>query len=187
MNTHPNKGFTIIETLVAIFILTVAIMATLNAAQLGLQSSLYARDQITAYYLAEEAIEQVRNVRDSNFVSSTACDWLTNEGNSSCYTIPAACIRNSYADPASCRIDVASDLEEIGMSTCSGSSCLLKLDSDIGYNYSVGNNSKFTRTVDIEQLNDHEVLVTVRVKWVSGPLAERTVTMRTSMFDWNDI
>jgi type II secretory pathway pseudopilin PulG len=61
-----SLAFTLIETLVAISILTIAITGPLAIIAQALRSSYFARDQITAYYLAQEAIEYIRNQRDMN-------------------------------------------------------------------------------------------------------------------------
>jgi len=73
------RGFSLIETIVAIAILTFAMVAPLSLAQRGLNASIYARDQITAFYLAQEAIEYVRNVRDTNNLEgfSGGAAWLS--------------------------------------------------------------------------------------------------------------
>ena len=58
-----DKGFTIIESLVAISILVVVITGTLTAIQTGLSSYIFSKDQIIAFYLAQEGFEQIRNIR----------------------------------------------------------------------------------------------------------------------------
>ncbi len=83
MNTpNTKKAFTLIETLVAISILTIALTGPLAVIAQALKSSYFARDQITAYYLAQEAVEYIRNQRDINGLkgidASTAEDWLSN-------------------------------------------------------------------------------------------------------------
>lgn len=60
---------TLIETLVAISILTVAIVGPMSLTMQSLAAAFYARDQITAFNLAQEAIESVRSVRDGNILS----------------------------------------------------------------------------------------------------------------------
>ena len=74
-----SAGFSLIETIVAIAILTVSMVAPLTLAQRGLNASLYARDQVTAFYLAQEAIEYARNVRDNNNFNSLSggANWLS--------------------------------------------------------------------------------------------------------------
>jgi prepilin-type N-terminal cleavage/methylation domain-containing protein len=80
-----HKGFTLIETLIAIAVLSLAVTGPMTIAQKSLSSAMYARDQITAYYLAQDAIEYVRNVRDSNRLhrnnGNPATDWLTGGAN----------------------------------------------------------------------------------------------------------
>ena len=75
------RGFSLVETIVAIAILTLAMVAPLSLAQRGLNASIYARDQITAFYLAQEAVEYARNVRDSNNLNgtpaTTGANWLS--------------------------------------------------------------------------------------------------------------
>ena len=69
-----NRGFTLIETLVAVLLLATAIAGPLTIASRGLTTALIAKDQVTAFYLAQDAVEYVRFVRDSNRLSSQA--WL---------------------------------------------------------------------------------------------------------------
>lgn len=61
-----KRAFTLIETMVAVTLLSVAIMSPITLVQRSLQSAYYARDQITASYLGQEAIEAVRAKRDNN-------------------------------------------------------------------------------------------------------------------------
>ncbi len=76
---NKQKAFTLIETLIAISILTIALTGPLAIIASSLRSSYFARDQITAYYLAQEAIEYIRNKRDQNGLQGSAVaaeDWL---------------------------------------------------------------------------------------------------------------
>ena len=61
-----NQGFTIVETLVAITILLVGVLGPLSIAANGIADGMFAKNQLTANYLAQEAIEMVINKRDSN-------------------------------------------------------------------------------------------------------------------------
>jgi prepilin-type N-terminal cleavage/methylation domain-containing protein len=81
-----QRGFTILETLVAISILVLALTAPLAIVSQALRSSYYARDQVTAYYLAQEAIEFLRNKRDNAGLQASASaetwtDLFNAEGN----------------------------------------------------------------------------------------------------------
>jgi prepilin-type N-terminal cleavage/methylation domain-containing protein len=59
---RTSSGFTLIETLVAIFILVLATTGPLSFAQSGLRASFVARDQVVAFYLAQDAIETIKNL-----------------------------------------------------------------------------------------------------------------------------
>ncbi len=74
---NKSRGFTILETLVAISILVLALTAPLAIVAQALRSSYYARDQVTAYFLAQEAVEFLRNKRDIAGLQSsvTAEEW----------------------------------------------------------------------------------------------------------------
>lgn len=89
-----QAGFTLIETLVAITILMISIAGPLTVAHKGLTSALYARDQMIASYLAQDAIEYIKNFRDNNILAGDASiPW--NKGFSGC-TKAAPCIVDTY-------------------------------------------------------------------------------------------
>jgi prepilin-type N-terminal cleavage/methylation domain-containing protein len=60
-----NTGFTLLETLIAIAILTLAIGAAFGVAQKSLSAAYTSKNQTSAAFLAAEGIELVRTVRDS--------------------------------------------------------------------------------------------------------------------------
>ncbi len=60
------RAFSIIETLVAIAILLIATTGPMVFAQQSLRAANLARDQVTAFYLAQDAMEFVKHVRDEN-------------------------------------------------------------------------------------------------------------------------
>ncbi len=65
-----TAGFTLVETLVAITFLIVAIVAPMSLVSQSLSAAFYARDQMTAYNLAQEGIESVRAIRDGNILEN---------------------------------------------------------------------------------------------------------------------
>ena len=60
VSLRSKQGFTLVESLVAISILSLSILATFTAVQGGLKSSNYVKDEIVAYYLTQEAIEYIK-------------------------------------------------------------------------------------------------------------------------------
>lgn len=82
-NIKNNSGFTMIESLVAIFIILLAITGPMVFAQNGLRTAFLSRDQITAFFLAQDVIESIKNYRNGqakNIVDGTLDSqyWLGN-------------------------------------------------------------------------------------------------------------
>lgn len=69
-----NKGFTVLEVTVAIFVLTVAVGGSFALIQKTLLGSALVQSKLTAAYLAQEGIELVRNIRDSNWLEDNFWD-----------------------------------------------------------------------------------------------------------------
>ena len=80
--TSRGRGFTLIETLVAITILLVAIVGPMSAIGTSLSQMSISRDQIIAINLAQEGIEAIRQERDSKMIdqllggSTDPLHWL---------------------------------------------------------------------------------------------------------------
>jgi prepilin-type N-terminal cleavage/methylation domain-containing protein len=86
-----KSGFTLMETLVAITILLIGVLGPLTIAARGIADGLYAKNQLVANFLAQEALELIINQRDTNL------DWIDNNLGSldnwdyairECYTQP---------------------------------------------------------------------------------------------------
>lgn len=63
-------GFTLIETMVAVTILTLAISGAFLTANSAIVAAGIARDQLTASYLAQEGIEYARLIRDDDYLAA---------------------------------------------------------------------------------------------------------------------
>lgn len=72
-----QAGFTLTEVMVGIMILTIAVVSATNLLVGLIQSNQNNMKTVQAYYLAQEGIEAVRNVRDSNWLHNN--DWLGDE------------------------------------------------------------------------------------------------------------
>lgn len=165
---QPSRGFTLVETLVAISILMVAVASPLTITQKGLASAIYAKDQIIASYLAQDAIEYLRNISDNNVASGASSDWLLG-------------IANNCA--SSCKIDTRGGSNPI--SPCSGETCrLLYDDSNHIYSYQSGTNSEFTRSVTVtEGPGTNEALIKVKISW-SSKNKPRSLDFYTRIYNW---
>ncbi len=66
----PSKGFTLAETLVAIAILLMVIIGPITAAQNGIRQAYLANEQTAAVFIAQEAIESIRQLRDERALAA---------------------------------------------------------------------------------------------------------------------
>jgi type II secretory pathway pseudopilin PulG len=67
---HTYRAFTIIETLVAVTIITVVLVAPFQLVENSLKASYVARDELIANSLAQEGVEYALRVRDNNFLAT---------------------------------------------------------------------------------------------------------------------
>jgi len=165
-----QAGFTLIETLVAITILSAAIAGPMALSIKSISLASVSQDQLVAFYLGQEVIEYVRNVRDTNILSEPS-DWL--EGLEFCKT-------------NGCYIDVLN--ETVPVTDCGTGGCVNKLKFDgQNYNYEIaGEETAFIRTVKIDdnaRVDGDEAKVNVSVKW-TGKYGEKIVNLQDNIFNW---
>lgn len=74
-----GRGFTLVETLIAIFIFSMSITALFALSGTTTNSGQYSKNDIVATYLAQEAVDIIRNDRDSiifqKFNQGGSTDW----------------------------------------------------------------------------------------------------------------
>lgn len=171
MAKQKNKrGFTLMETLVAISIILVGISAAFTVAQIGVSSSSAAKSRITAFFLAQEAFEALKNRRDLNLLKNNAnpnsAYWL--EGLT---RVPGGGPGPCPDALTACDYDIVNNVFNL----CTNlNNCILQnitsLDSIQYYGYLPGNpNSKYKREIFIDEIAPGiEAKVTVRVSWNSN-------------------
>ena len=191
-------GFTLIETLIAILILTLSIVGPFQVVQGVLSSAYNARDQLVAAGLAQEAMEYTRMVRDSNYlynaqVGANTVTWLNGmDGNNgpNCYYSPAPANGNHPCRIEPRAMDVTSSrfYANGSLVLCTDSTGLscphpLYVDSFGVYNQQdIGTVSKYTRVMTLTKINDHETMVTVTVTWENH--GAKSVTVSENLQDW---
>ncbi len=165
------RGFTLIESLVAITLLTVSIVGPMALAEQSLTSAYYARDQITASYLAQDGIEAIRELRDSNILKIaegqsgvTVMQGIDTSG--SPFTVD-----DSQAIPAA-------------VNACPGTCPVLRTDGEFyGYN-GTWQPTSFVRTITATYTATDEVHLTVTISWQTGSYQTRTFTVSEDMYRW---
>jgi len=66
-NLVSRRGFTIVEIITVLFIVSVGLVGVLSLIIKNIQSQNYNKNSLIAYQLAQEGIELVREVRDTNW------------------------------------------------------------------------------------------------------------------------
>ncbi len=158
-----RQGFTIIETMVAVFVIIAGVVGVYTLLQQTIASIRVASSKLTASYLAQEGVEVVRNIRDSNWIKQN--------------TMPGA-----LWDDGIMGGDWEADyLSQSLISGYSGS--FLKMDTNGFYSYSSGVNSKYQRKINIAKTGNYLIKVTVAVYWREKG-ANNSIVVQENLYDW---
>jgi Tfp pilus assembly protein PilV len=168
-----KRGFTIVETLVAFIIIALVTMGVTRGIQSVLSSYIFSKDQITAFYLAQEGIEEVRNIRDENALNSR--HWLYGLAQTS----SDACYFGN-----SCMVSLL-EFSRVARCTTLGGCPTLRQDPDNGfYGYNgAWTATPFTRDITLTSISANEVQVTVTVSWTKGGAA-RQFRAQENLLNW---
>ncbi len=173
---QKNKGFTLVETLVAISIFTMSILALLSILTQGISNTNYAKTKMTGLYLAQEGIEYIRNMRDTYvlYTEMTGNDWNKFK------------VKLNLCSPGNeCGIDnlfLSTDPSFIFKCSSGAGGCKLYLDNG-NYNAIVGNESGFVRKIWMTTITANEVKVFSSVSWNQGSGAYN-ITLSEDLFNW---
>jgi type II secretory pathway pseudopilin PulG len=182
---QSNAGFTIIETLVAITILMIAIAGPLTVVSKGLTAALYARDQMIGSYLAQDALEFLKNVRDNNKLAGGSITWLNGITNGSTCSQSSPCTVDTISgDPTG--IPTYGIVQcSYGSPTC-GQMYLVSSGDLGGYSHTVsGIKTQFTRTFYVTPSTANptsEAKLVVTVSWKNGTVPN-SVVLQNEIFD----
>lgn len=177
------------ETLIAISLLLLAITGPMVFAQNALRAAFNSRDQVTAFYLAQDAIELVKNVRDNNVLSGkTAVSgekyWLSY-------------LENCDTASGGCSVDTSTPLGDfLPCETADNPGCLgeasdasqdvhLKIKDSAVIGHNGEDESIFSRVVYIDSQNLDEAKITVKVRWKSHDnIGARDITVVEYIYNW---
>ncbi len=181
-----KKGFTLIETLIAIFILTLTVGGLLTLAANGYFSVRYARNQISADSLVQESIEYIRNSRDTAVQDGT--DWPTWVGqfSSNGCTSSTGCI----VDP----FNIGGSYFRACGSTCEATS-FYPTSGFYGYatdgtypatmtSGAAPQTTTYVRTVTMHLVGSDQLVVNSTVRWFNGNAAKST-SQSTLLTNWH--
>lgn len=157
--TKPcNKGYLLIESMVAISILIIGVLGILNIFSRSAGLNQVVNDQFIGTYLAAEGVEIVKNIIDSNIINKRP--W--NEG-----------INNGEFE-----------VDYISLNLSPNQSSYLLFDSETNfYSYQKGSPTKFIRTIIIN-VNSEIIKVNSTVKWKTRGGGEFKADIEDYFYNW---
>ncbi len=184
---HSRRGFTLIETLVAITIFTFSIVAMITVLGGGLKDTNFAKNKMTASFLAQEGIEVMRNIRDTFVLydenSIGWSDFITHINNCNTASNQYGCFIHLedliYTEPNK-------PITQVEIEPCDNSLCTeLEFHESTGsYDYNNGNPSGFFRGIYVEQISAKEIAIISSVYWKAGSGTQR-VSFVDYLSNWN--
>lgn len=139
-------------------ILTIGLVPILNLSTAASRTSVIIRDNLIAAGLAQEGVEVVRAIRDTNWFNSQPFDS----------GLGAGVYQAEWNSTALLTLNPTT---------------VLNLNNGL-YTYSGGTPSKFTRTITITKVNSAELKVESSVTWASATNPNESLVAEAHLFDW---
>lgn len=180
MSIPSTRGFTLIETLVAVSLLSLSIVAPMTLTTQSLTTAYYARDQVTAYNLAQEGLEAVRAIRDGQII---LISLTPNSGQTLFGPIP---VDQDFV------IDARESDPNRAITLCSVTCTPLQTDGTV-YGYGLGATTNFTRSMHACYIQpsglcnstvSDEMRVTATVSWPTPSGQVRSFTITDNFYRW---
>ncbi len=165
-------GFTLLETIIAIFVATIGILGAMSLIQRVVVSISISSSRLIGTFLAQEGIEIVRNVRDTNWLEARTKTNAWSEGLTVC--------------PGTGFIADYKLADQIDPSFPCFSGQFLNIDSDGFYSYSPGVQTKFARKIivtDISSASIEGLNVLVEVNWQDRSVPN-SLSVQENIYNW---
>jgi Tfp pilus assembly protein PilV len=191
-----QAGFTLVETVIAILILSLSIGSLLTLTAGGFFSVRYARNQIVADNLLQEALEYVRNSRDTAVQQGGS--WATWLGT---LNVDGSGVSIDLGSPSGCFVSDGCTIDpytqDPKIRACSGQCPVTLFYPDEGfYGYATGTypfsggtspvSTTYRRTVTTELITADELVVEATIQWQNGTTT-KSVTQSLLLTNWNQL
>lgn len=175
-----KKGFTLVEALVAISILIIGILSGFILVTRALYNVSVIQDRLTASFLAQEGIELIRNIRDTNFIKSITYEnvsWLDGLGKEKIKNGQKVCF---IIEPYDGKIH----LQEINCEKDIQNIQHLQYDPDNNlYNYKGEKKTPFIRRIIIEPISPDEIRVISEIWWQTKNM-KFSLNVEDHLYNW---
>lgn len=163
ISRKQKKGFSLLEVIIAIFIVTVGITGAVNLMSYSIASVAVGKSKIIASHLSQEGLEIVRNIRDSN--------WLRQRVNSSLNW-------NDGLRAGDWRVQYNS----VSLMPLTDNP-VLKINNSGFYQYDSGSDTPFRRKITITDISTDEIKVVSEVSWNQRGRSF-SVSAEVRLFNW---
>jgi len=162
-----GAGFTLLEVIITIFVITVGILSACTVVQQIAFYTFRVSSRLTAAYLAKEGIEIVRNIRDTNFLDSVSWNQGLGEGEREAGYNDSSL--SQWTDPGN----------------------FLNLETGAGfYGYGDGAQTQFKRKITITEIDSEAPIgvidylnVSVLIEWKKGD-KDFSLTVQENLYNW---
>jgi prepilin-type N-terminal cleavage/methylation domain-containing protein len=170
-----SNGFTLIELLIAISVITVGIAGAFIATQQSISVIHYANSRFTAALLAQEAVEIIKSIRDTNLLQSVA--WSDGFSSAGDYEVEYTDAQSATPSLSNvfCSPDCFNDLN-----------FLQKTDNGF-YNYTPATDTKFKRKVHVTSISPDELELEIIVYWRKRGGGHHELILKQHIYNWLNI
>lgn len=166
-----EKGNLMVESLVGLSLITVGMLGILGLVSNSIKMNHGVGVRFTAANLAAEGVEIVRNMVDADIAQGNPFNESVPSGSYYRVDYESDSLIPMDSDPAGC-----------------GDDHYLCIDEDGNYNYALGSETVFKRTISIDDRASDDpprVIVNSRVEWTEGGETE-VLNVEDHFFDWRD-
>lgn len=157
---QKEKGFTLLEMLISIMIITIAVLPIYQAVFKYTRNTQLEREDFIASYLCQEGIEFIKNIRDTNWIQGLAWD------NNLSMCLGSGCEGGPF-----------------GLRAWTGET--IDIEASTGFYRYIASpvagdiSTSFSRKIQITQPTADEMDITVTVYW-----GNKTMVVKENIFNW---
>lgn len=173
LNQKNKSAFSLLETIVVLFIVSIGLVSILSLTVDSVRAQNLNKNSLLAYHLAEEGLELIKNVRDTNFIQNTTSSPIA---------------WNRYIDGVSpnnkYRVDYA-NFQPVLVSGISEAKLQLSAGANPGFYLHDGTSpdSMFSRMITVDSAGTASSTVSSLVEWVDQGQTYQ-VELKTIIYDW---
>ena len=163
INVKMNKGFTLLEVIFAIFVISIGVLSAYSVIQKTISEIYQSSLHLTAAYLVQEGVEIVRNKRDANWSGGAA--WNSGLGK---------CDGNNFYQ---------ADYNDPDLGICGNTANFITIINGY-YCYGGSYQTPFIREIRITPDSADKLIISVKVFWKYKGDTKGPITVQENLYKW---